>query len=76
MESALAAMWPFTAELFEERRGCARGRRPGVGPDPATLRPEWEGYIRRVLGDATLVMPESTWTPSGGREGLHTECFG
>ncbi len=76
MESALAAMWPFTAELFESDAVAREAGALGVGPDPATLRPEWEGYIRRVLGDATLVMPESTWTPSGGREGLHTECFG
>ena len=48
----------------------------GVGPDPESLRPEWHGYVTRVLGDATLVVPESTWRPSGGRQGLHTEPFG
>ena len=76
MESALAALWPFTAELFASDAVAREADALGVGPDPAALRPEWEGYVRRVLGDATLVVPESTWTPSGGRQGLHTESFG
>jgi ring-1,2-phenylacetyl-CoA epoxidase subunit PaaC len=76
MESALAALWPFTAELFESDAVAREADALGVGPDPAALRPEWDGYVRRVLGDATLVVPEGTWTPSGGRQGLHTESFG
>ena len=48
----------------------------GIGPDPETLRPEWDAYVGRVLDDATLVVPESTWRPTGGRQGLHTEPFG
>jgi ring-1,2-phenylacetyl-CoA epoxidase subunit PaaC len=47
-----------------------------VGPDPAVLRPEWDAYVNRVLSDATLVVPETTWRPTGGRQGLHTEPFG
>ena len=76
METALAALWPYTAELFEGDAVTREAHAQGVGPDPAALRPEWEGYVRRVLGDATLEVPESTWTPSGGRQGLHTESFG
>ncbi len=76
MDSALAALWPFTAELFESDFVARDVAALGVGPDPETLRPEWEGYIGRVLNDATLVVPESTWRPSGGRQGLHTEPFG
>ena len=48
----------------------------GVGPDPETLRPAWDAYVGHVLGDATLTVPESSWKPSGGRRGLHTEPFG
>jgi ring-1,2-phenylacetyl-CoA epoxidase subunit PaaC len=76
MEGALAALWPFTAELFETDQVAREANALGVGPDPAALRPEWEAYVRRVLGDATLEVPESTWMPSGGRQGLHTESFG
>ncbi|MFZ2032780.1 MAG: 1,2-phenylacetyl-CoA epoxidase subunit PaaC [Candidatus Dormiibacterota bacterium] len=76
METALAALWPYTDELFESDAVAREANALGIGPDPASLRPEWEAYVRRVLGDATLGAPESTWTPSGGRLGLHTESFG
>jgi ring-1,2-phenylacetyl-CoA epoxidase subunit PaaC len=76
MESALAALWPYTDELFESDAVAREANALGVGPDPASLRPEWDAYVRRVLGDAKLGAPESAWTPSGGRQGLHTESFG
>ncbi len=76
MEQALAELWPYTFELFETDdvwRDAAAG---GFGPEPESLRPEWDAYVHRVLTDATLVVPESTWRPTGGRRGLHTEPFG
>jgi ring-1,2-phenylacetyl-CoA epoxidase subunit PaaC len=76
MESALAALWPFTGELFESDAVTSEASAIGLGPDPQALWPEWEGYVSRVIRDATLVVPESTWAPTGGRQGLHTEPFG
>jgi len=76
MESALAALWPFTAELFESDSITHDVAVLGVGPDPEALRSEWDSYVGRVLGNATLAVPESTWRPTGGRRGLHTEPFG
>ena len=76
MEAALAALWPYTFELFESDAVTREASTLGVGPDPESLHPEWHGYVTRVLGDATLVVPESTWRPSGGRQGLHSEPFG
>lgn len=76
MESALAALWPFTTELFESDDITRDVADTGVGPDPAQLRIEWDTYVNRVLGEATLTRPETSWRPTGGRSGLHTECFG
>jgi ring-1,2-phenylacetyl-CoA epoxidase subunit PaaC len=76
MESALAALWPFTTELFESDAVTHEGAAVGMGPDPAALRPAWDAYVNRVLGDATLAIPHTSWRPSGGRQGLHTEPFG
>jgi ring-1,2-phenylacetyl-CoA epoxidase subunit PaaC len=76
MERALAALWPYTHELFERDEVVADAVRDGVAPDPERLRAEWHGYVGRVLRDATLTVPETTWQPTGGRQGLHTECFG
>jgi ring-1,2-phenylacetyl-CoA epoxidase subunit PaaC len=76
METAITALWPYTAELFESDAVTREASTLCIGPDPESLHPEWHGYVTRVLGDATLVVPESTWKPSGGRQGLHTEPFG
>jgi ring-1,2-phenylacetyl-CoA epoxidase subunit PaaC len=76
MESAVGTLWPFTAELFESDAVARDAATDGVGPDPAELRPEWDAYIKRVLSDATLAVPDVSWKPTGGRQGLHTEPFG
>jgi len=76
MESALTALWPFTAELFENDAVTRDVAGLGVGPDPDDLRAAWDAYITRVLGDATLAVPDASWKPTGGRQGLHTEAFG
>ncbi len=76
METALAALWPYTAELFEADDLTADLVAMGVAADPALLRSEWEPFIDGVLREATLARPEVTWAPAGGRRGLHTECFG
>ena len=61
MQAGLDAMWPYTSELFEE--------------DPA-LQPDWEALVLPVISEATLSVPRSTWQPSGGRSGQHSEHFG
>ena len=76
MERALADLWPYTHELFESDDVARDAAATGYGPDPAILHAEWEPYVRRVLTDATLAVPEGTWHPTGGRQGLHTEAFG
>ena len=76
MELALAALWPYTTELFESDDVTRDVAATGVGPDPAALRVEWDAYVNGVLNEATLTHPETTWRPTGGRSGLHTERFG
>ena len=76
MEVALAALWPYTAELFESDDVTRDVAAVGVGPDPERLRVEWDTYVNRALSEATLARPETTWKPTGGRSGLHTERFG
>ena len=76
MERALAALWPFTIELFESddvtRDAAATGYRARSGSPPSRVgRRTSTACWRRNAGG-----PESTWTPTGGRRGLHTEPFG
>jgi ring-1,2-phenylacetyl-CoA epoxidase subunit PaaC len=76
MQAGLDRMWPFAHELFEadELLGGLIGA--GIAADPAVLRPGWEAFVEAVLTQATLTRPETTWQPSGGRRGIHTERFG
>jgi ring-1,2-phenylacetyl-CoA epoxidase subunit PaaC len=76
MQAGLDRVWPFAAELFEDDAVTAAAHTQGIGPDPAALRPRWEAAVDTVLAEATLRRPEDAWAPSGGRRGLHTECFG
>jgi ring-1,2-phenylacetyl-CoA epoxidase subunit PaaC len=66
--------------------GRSAGRSDDSGPvglldariiaDPASLYRPWLGYVQSVLTEATLEVPSTTWSPGGGRRGLHTEGFG
>jgi ring-1,2-phenylacetyl-CoA epoxidase subunit PaaC len=76
MQAALERLWPYTYELFEPDSLLGRLAGAGIAVDAAELRPEWDRTIAETLGEATLSVPESTWRPSGGRRGAHTEGFG
>lgn len=60
MQAGLAAVWPYTAELFE-------------GAD-SELRAEFDDVFAQVLSAATLRLPsDAPAVASGGREGSHTD---
>jgi ring-1,2-phenylacetyl-CoA epoxidase subunit PaaC len=75
--AGLAAVWPYTHELFApddvERRLVAAG----IAADTEALRERWESGITGVLAEATLEPPaDDGWRPRGGRQGIHTEAMG
>ena len=61
VQAGLDAVWPYSYELFET--------------DPS-LENAWRATVLPVLATATLTVPETTWRPSGGRSGQHTEHLG
>lgn len=79
MVVALNAVWPYAGELFDPL-----GSDPSLGGlveqhvacDPVSLHEPWSAYVTSVLAQATLEVTTTTWTPAGGRGGLHTEGFG
>ena len=75
MAGAFAAVWPYTYELFETDDLVARVAAAGVGVDPSTLREHWSEVVGGVLAMATLDVPETSWRPTGGRTGRHTEAM-
>jgi len=76
MQAGVDGLWPYTSELFESDDLLLALVAAGVAVDPVALQPAWSGFLGPVLAEATLTVPETTWAPSGGRRGLHTEDFG
>jgi len=60
MQSAVADVWPYTHELFE---------------DAPSVRGNWLSTVDGVLTEATLTRPTDGWQPTGGRSGRHTEAL-
>ena len=76
MQRAIAQLWPYWHELFESDPLVERLAGEGVAVDPAALRPQCDEFVAGTLHEATLAVPETSWQPSGGRRGEHTEDFG
>ena len=61
-QTAVDAMWRYTAEMFE---GSASGYHDG-----------WVKVIGDILDEARLQIPEDPYQRSGGRRGFHSEHLG
>ncbi len=73
---ALAALWPFTGEMFETDPVDKALIAQGVAVDPLALKETWEETLDHVLEKAGLARPDDGWMQSGGRSGRHTEHLG
>ena len=77
MQDALATLWPFTGEMFLADDVDNEIAAAGIGPDPKTLRDNWESTVLPRLDEATLSVPESAFAHSGGKNGAqHSEHLG
>ena len=80
MIAALAAVAPFTAELFESAAVEERLAAAGVAVTSVSLRPEFDAVLAQVLAEAGLDWPDkpalARVSGQAGRDGLHTESMG
>lgn len=76
MQAALDQLWPYTAELFEADEMTRELVARGIAADQQRLRSDWDATLEPVLRDGGLECPQAAWAPTGGRRGIHTECFG
>lgn len=85
MQVGLQTVWPYVDELFATTSRFSTGSAPwpepplvasGVAVDPAALREPTMDYVQQVLDEATLVVPDVTWTATGGRQGIHSTPMG
>src|SRR5262245_47892595 len=75
-QAAIDDLWSFTGEMFsveDSERGLTD---KGTVIDPAGLKDAWLGTIARVVGEATLRLPQNDWMQQGGRGGRHSEHLG
>jgi ring-1,2-phenylacetyl-CoA epoxidase subunit PaaC len=68
IKNALTDLWMFTGEMFEPAQY--------EEIDVASLKEDWLQKLQNVFAEATLELPKTTWTQSGGKEGKHTEYMG
>jgi ring-1,2-phenylacetyl-CoA epoxidase subunit PaaC len=68
MKSALSDIWEYTGELFVPASYEAI--------DVTALKEDWMKKVEAVFVEATLEIPQQTWSQSGGKEGRHTEYMG
>jgi ring-1,2-phenylacetyl-CoA epoxidase subunit PaaC len=76
MQAALEDEWPYVAELFDVEWIEPALIEQGIAVDPRTLEEPTLSTLRRVIGTATLEVPEVGPAVGGGRRGLHTEQMG
>jgi ring-1,2-phenylacetyl-CoA epoxidase subunit PaaC len=75
-QAAVDGLWSFTGEMFsidDSERGLID---KGTVVDPTRLRDEWRATLARVIGEATLRLPQNDWMQQGGRHGRHSEHLG
>ncbi|NRF67360.1 phenylacetate-CoA oxygenase subunit PaaC [Aquincola sp. S2] len=75
-ESALGALWPYTAELFEADAIDEAARTTGLGPSWGELREPWLADITPLFQAAALSRPAASAFRSTGKHGRHSEHMG
>ncbi len=75
-QSALDALWRYTDELFVKDSVDEDTGALGVAIDLDAIRSQWEHIVDDVVKRATLTLPASKATATGGRTGRHTEHLG
>lgn len=76
MREALALLWPYTAEWFEDDAVDAAAAASGIGPAWSTLEPAWRAEVEPVLAAAQLTPAGDTPFRSTGKRGVHSEHMG
>ena len=77
MQAALDRLYPYVGELFGTDAVDQEIAERGIAPLPATLRDAYDAALAATFTEATLTLPESRWTHTGGRDGArHSEHLG
>jgi ring-1,2-phenylacetyl-CoA epoxidase subunit PaaC len=73
---ALALLWPYAAEWFEDDAVDRAAAVDRIGPAWSTLKAAWLAEVGPVLAEATLTPAADTPFRSTGKQGRHSEHMG
>ena len=76
LQKAFDEIWGYIPEIFELDELEQQLVDKGVAVNTPELQARWQEEIRGILTEATIEMPEVSWTVRGGRSGYHTEHLG
>lgn len=76
MQEAINDLWVYTDELFHQTDADKAMVNEGIGVDVTKLKIDYFNYVRDILTEATLEIPESKYFQKGGKHGVHTEHLG
>ncbi|MEP5612509.1 MAG: 1,2-phenylacetyl-CoA epoxidase subunit PaaC [Cyclobacteriaceae bacterium] len=76
IQHALDELWSYSGEIVIASDADQTASESGFGADLNAIKSRRDSKIREVLEEATLTIPESTYSHSGGKEGKHTEYLG
>ncbi|WP_420316493.1 1,2-phenylacetyl-CoA epoxidase subunit PaaC [Ekhidna sp.] len=76
LKAAIEELWSYSGELTKPNETETKAFEEGYGVDLAVLKEKRDSKIREVMTEATLEIPESTYTHKGGKDGTHTEHLG
>ncbi|MCI5082709.1 MAG: phenylacetate-CoA oxygenase subunit PaaC [Saprospiraceae bacterium] len=76
MQDAVDYLWPYVGELFEETPLEAEMKEQGIGADLAALKKQYHENVKAVMEEASMQIPETPFSHSGGKKGIHSEHMG
>ena len=73
MLKAIDALWNYTSEMFIPAEYELQVLNKVVNPDVTLLKENWLQKVKDVFDPATLTIPATSLTYTGGKEGKHNE---
>ncbi|WP_027476705.1 1,2-phenylacetyl-CoA epoxidase subunit PaaC [Curvibacter gracilis] len=76
LKAALAQLWRYSAELFEDDAIDEQAAASGLGPKWSELQADWRAEMAALLAAVQLPVPADSVYRSTGRRGVHSEHMG
>ena len=76
LRDALAQLWRYTPEWFEDDAVDLAAAASGLGPRWSELQADWRAEVGAMLAAAQLDVPADSAYRSSGRRGVHSEHMG